>query len=113
MVTGFLTVSIRADSTNVSITNWFLVFAAAAILSGLTWRLLTQAQVRNVLGNNKFTPLSQARIDNTAAVVSSAKTACFCAHTFVVIATVLLMIEICNGKQSISAAAPAPLPARS
>lgn len=108
MVTGFLTVSISVDSSDVGITNWFLVFAAAAIVSGLTWRLLTQDQVRKMLENKKHTPVSQARIDKTAAVTSSANTASFCAHFFVAIATVLLMFEVCNVKMPMSAAAPAP-----
>uniref|UniRef100_A0ACD5ZEF4 Uncharacterized protein n=1 Tax=Avena sativa TaxID=4498 RepID=A0ACD5ZEF4_AVESA len=111
MVTGFLTISISVNSPDASITNWFLVFAAAAILSGLTWRLLTQAQVWKILENNKFVPVSQERIDKTAALASSAKTACFCANTFVAIATILLMVEIFIVKQSTSVAALAPAPA--
>lgn len=110
MVTGFLTVSISVDSSDVGITNWFLVFAAAAIVSGLTWRLLTQNLVRKILENKKLTTVSQAIIDKTAAVASSANTASFCAHSFVAIATVLLMFEICNVKQPMGAAAPAPAP---
>ncbi|KAI4977170.1 hypothetical protein ZWY2020_057222 [Hordeum vulgare] len=86
-----------------------LVFlASAAIVSGLTWRLLTHDQVRKMLENKKHTPVSQARIDKTAAVTSSANTASFCAHFFVAIATVLLMFEVCNVKMPMSAAAPAP-----
>uniref|UniRef100_A0ACD5V305 Uncharacterized protein n=1 Tax=Avena sativa TaxID=4498 RepID=A0ACD5V305_AVESA len=178
MVTGFLTVSISISSPDVSISNWFLVFAAAAILSGLTWRLLTQAQVKKMLENkqeiihvtqepptqddeerempdmkdiistpelrtqdkekemsgskevdpsrelleqgrvwealenNNSNSVSQARIDKTAAIASSAKTACFCAHIFVAIATVLLLLDICNVTQSTGAAAPTPAPAR-
>lgn len=97
MVTGFLTVSINVSSPDVGITNWFQVFAAAAIVSGLTWRLLTQAQVWEMLENKEqqVVRVSQARIDRTAAVACSANMASFCTHTFVAIATVLLIFEIC------------------
>lgn len=110
MVTGFLAVYLSVDSTHRSITHWFLAFAAAAIFSGLTWRLLTQVHVKKVLENNKLPHVSQAKKDSAAAVASSANTACFCAHTFVAIAALLLMIEIYNVKQSMSAAGLAPAP---
>lgn len=95
MVTGFLTVSISVDPTD-QLIKWFLVFAAAAILSGLTWRLLTQAQVRKTLENKEKNHFSQSRKDALTFVAFSANTACFFAHTFVAIATVLLMFKTYN-----------------
>ncbi|XP_052136319.1 uncharacterized protein LOC127754778 [Oryza glaberrima] len=47
--TGFLTVAISARTTSrgplSTSTEWFLIFAASAIVSGFAWRLLTHAKV--------------------------------------------------------------------
>uniref|UniRef100_A0ACD5Y919 Uncharacterized protein n=1 Tax=Avena sativa TaxID=4498 RepID=A0ACD5Y919_AVESA len=74
MVTGFVIVSISVDSTN-QLIKWFLVFAAAAILSGLVWRLLTQAQVWKTLEIKENKQVSPKAIKNLALVSFSAKTA--------------------------------------
>ncbi|BAS72000.1 Os01g0346250 [Oryza sativa Japonica Group] len=67
--TGFLTVAISARTTSrgplSTSTQWFLIFAASAIVSGFAWRLLTQAKVGK-----------------------SANVASFCTHLCIVLATV-------------------------
>uniref|UniRef100_A0A0E0C1I9 Uncharacterized protein n=1 Tax=Oryza meridionalis TaxID=40149 RepID=A0A0E0C1I9_9ORYZ len=67
--TGFLTVAISARTTSrgplSTSTEWFLIFAASAIVSGFAWRLLTQAKVGK-----------------------SANVASFCTHLCIVLATV-------------------------
>ncbi|EEC66749.1 hypothetical protein OsI_33119 [Oryza sativa Indica Group] len=67
--TGFLTVAISARTTSrgplSTSTEWFLIFAASAIVSGFAWRLLKQAKVGK-----------------------SANVASFCTHLCIVLATV-------------------------
>uniref|UniRef100_A0A0E0JI63 Uncharacterized protein n=1 Tax=Oryza punctata TaxID=4537 RepID=A0A0E0JI63_ORYPU len=67
--TGFLTVSVSARPTSrgslSTSTEWFLIFAASAIVSAFAWRLLTHAKVER-----------------------STNVASFCTHLCIVLATV-------------------------
>uniref|UniRef100_A0A0E0JI41 Uncharacterized protein n=1 Tax=Oryza punctata TaxID=4537 RepID=A0A0E0JI41_ORYPU len=65
--TGFLAVSIPAISSGspCNSTDWFLIFAASAIVSGFAWRLLTHAKME-----------------------TSANFASFCTHLCIAVATV-------------------------
>uniref|UniRef100_A0A0D9Y821 Uncharacterized protein n=1 Tax=Oryza glumipatula TaxID=40148 RepID=A0A0D9Y821_9ORYZ len=67
--TGFLTVAVSARTTSrgplSTSTEWFLIFAASAIVSGFAWRLLTHAKVGKI-----------------------ANVASFCTHLCIVLATV-------------------------
>lgn len=78
--TGFLVVSVKAISGG-SPSGWtlcFLLFAAAAIVSGLSWRLLTHAQNKVKVGK--------------AAADEAANVAAFCTHLCVAVATVLFAV---------------------
>lgn len=79
--TGFLAVSVRAISGG-SPSDWtisFLVFAAAAIASGVSWRLLTHKQNKD-------------RVGGEAAADEAANVASFCTHFCVAVATVLFAV---------------------
>jgi len=80
--TGFLAVSITAISnTSTSmLTVCFLLFVAVAIMFGISWRLLTQSQIRSG-GFNVSAPQ----------VASSANLASFCTHFSILIATILFL----------------------
>jgi hypothetical protein len=79
--TGFLAVSVRAISSG-SPSDWtisFLVFTAAAIASGVSWRLLTHK-------------LNKDRVGGGAAADEAANVASFCTHFCVAVATVLFAV---------------------
>ncbi|KAM0893423.1 hypothetical protein ACQ4PT_025111 [Festuca glaucescens] len=79
--TGFLAVSVRAISGG-SPSDWtisFLVFTAAAIASGVSWRLLTHKQNKD-------------RVGGEAAADEAANVASFCTHFCVAVATVLFAV---------------------
>jgi membrane protein implicated in regulation of membrane protease activity len=81
--TGFLAVSVRAISGG-SPSDWtvsFLVFAAAAIASGVSWRLLTHKQNKDKVGGE-------------AAAEEAANIASFCTHFCVAVATVLFAVMV-------------------
>lgn len=92
--TGFLAVSVRAISGG-SPSDWtisFLLFAAAAIASGVSWRLLTHTQ--NIVGGRT--------VANEAANVAS-----FCTHFCVAVATVFFAVmawEAGYAQEDVSAA---------
>jgi hypothetical protein len=95
--TGFLAVSITAISnTSPSrLTVCFLLFVAAAIVSGILWRLLTQSQIRSGLPYAASpaqiaSPAQQAAL-RAQLVASSANLASFCTHFCIVIATILFL----------------------
>uniref|UniRef100_A0ACD5YIU2 Uncharacterized protein n=1 Tax=Avena sativa TaxID=4498 RepID=A0ACD5YIU2_AVESA len=79
--TGFLAVSVRAISGGSpgDYTISFLVFAAAAIASGVSWRLLTHKHNKD-------------RVGGEAAADEAANVASFCTHFCVAIATVLFAV---------------------
>jgi hypothetical protein len=80
-LTGFLAVSVKAISGG-SPSYWtvcFQLFAAAAIASGVSWRLLTHTRNRSSDGGR-------------AAVDEAANVASFCTHFCVAVATVLFAV---------------------
>lgn len=86
--TGFLAVSVRAISGG-SPSDWtisFLVFAAAAIASGVSWRLLTHKQ------NKDFCTHFCSGVGGEAAADEAANVASFCTHFCVAVATVLFAV---------------------
>jgi hypothetical protein len=95
--TGFLAVSITAISnTSPSrLTVCFLLFVAAAIVSGILWRLLTQSQIRSGLpyaaSPAQITSPAQQAALRAQLVASSANLASFCTHFCIVIATILFL----------------------
>jgi hypothetical protein len=79
-LTGFLAVSVKAISGG-SPSDWtvcFLLFAAAAIASGVSWRLLTHT--------HRCSEGGRAAVDEAANVAS------FCTHFCVTVATVLFAV---------------------
>ncbi|KAM0901515.1 hypothetical protein ACQ4PT_019923 [Festuca glaucescens] len=80
-LTGFLAVSVKAISGGKP-SEWtvcFLLFAAAAIASGVSWRLLTHTH-------------NKSRVGGKAAVDEAANVASFCTHLCVAVATVLFAV---------------------
>uniref|UniRef100_A0ACD5XPI4 Uncharacterized protein n=1 Tax=Avena sativa TaxID=4498 RepID=A0ACD5XPI4_AVESA len=81
-LTGFLAVSVKAISGG-SPSEWtvccFLLFAAAAIASGVSWRLLTHTH-------------KMSRVGRRSAVDEAANVASFCTHFCVAVATVLFAV---------------------
>ncbi|KAF7044920.1 hypothetical protein CFC21_054080 [Triticum aestivum] len=80
--TGFLAVSITVirDTSPSKLTGCFLLFAAAAIVFGLSWRLLSQSHIRK-----SFTGVSSDPFDSSASLASLGT------HVCIVIATFLLL----------------------
>jgi len=68
---GFWAMSVTTISTGSS-NDWFLIFAATAIASGLFWRLLTHSKNKDIL--------------------ETANAASFCTHFFIAIATILFTV---------------------
>uniref|UniRef100_A0A453MII2 Uncharacterized protein n=1 Tax=Aegilops tauschii subsp. strangulata TaxID=200361 RepID=A0A453MII2_AEGTS len=81
--TGFLAVSITAirNTSPSMLTSCFLLFAASAIVFGLSWRLLSQTQITNRLAHRALSDL----------VASSADLASLCTHFCIVITTILFL----------------------
>ncbi|KAE8796909.1 hypothetical protein D1007_28037 [Hordeum vulgare] len=88
--TGFLAVSITAirNTSPSMLTSCFLLFAASAIVFGLSWRLLSQTQIRNRLADLALPDL----------VDSSADLASLCTHFCIVIATILFLAMAGTGR---------------
>ncbi|KAM3345770.1 hypothetical protein ACQJBY_020356 [Aegilops geniculata] len=86
--TGFLAVSITTISTASSsnLIGSFLLLSSMAIGFGLSWRLLSQANIRRGLSS----------CVSSAHVASAAKVASFCTHLCIVISTILLVAMACN-----------------
>lgn len=86
--TGFLAVSITTISTASSskLTELFLLLSSMAIGFGLSWRLLSQANIRKGLSS----------CVSSAHLASAAKVASFCTHLCIVIATILFVVMACN-----------------
>ncbi|XBI23418.1 hypothetical protein VPH35_051978 [Triticum aestivum] len=82
--TGFLAVSVSAisNASPSKLTRFFLLLSSMAIGFGLSWRLLSQINIRSGL----------AGCVSSAHVASAAKLASFCAHLCIVIATVLFVV---------------------
>ncbi|XP_047051083.1 uncharacterized protein LOC124656370 [Lolium rigidum] len=78
-LTGFLAVSVKAisDGSPSEWTVWFLLFAAAGIASGVSWRLLTH---------------NKSKVGGKPAVEEAANVASFCTHLCVAVATVLFAV---------------------
>ncbi|KAM3318432.1 hypothetical protein ACQJBY_035908 [Aegilops geniculata] len=81
--TGFLVVSITAirNTSPSMLTCCFLLFAASAIVFGLSWRLLSQTQITSRLAHHASPDL----------VASSADLASLCTHFCIVIAKILFL----------------------
>ncbi|VAI40359.1 unnamed protein product [Triticum turgidum subsp. durum] len=81
---GFLVVSITAirNPSPSMLTSCFLLFAASAIVFGLSWRLLSQTQITNRLAQNHASP---------DIVASSADLASLCTHFCIVITMILFL----------------------
>nr|XP_020182931.1 uncharacterized protein LOC109768591 [Aegilops tauschii subsp. strangulata] len=86
--TGFLAVSITTISSTSSsnLTGSFLLLSSMAIGFGLSWRLLSQANIRRGLSS----------CVSSAHVASAAKVASFCTHLCIVISTILFVAMACN-----------------
>ncbi|KAE8780712.1 hypothetical protein D1007_46000 [Hordeum vulgare] len=82
--TGFLAVSVTAisNASPSKLTRSFLLLSSMAIGFGLSWRLLSQINIRSGLAGSI----------SAAHVASAAKLASFCAHSCIVIATVLFVV---------------------
>lgn len=81
---GFLAVSVKAIGSDGSPSEWtvcFLLFAAAAIASGVSWRLLTHTH-------------NKSRVGGKAAADEAANVASFCTHFCVAVATVLFAVMV-------------------
>ncbi|XP_044974331.1 uncharacterized protein LOC123442379 isoform X1 [Hordeum vulgare subsp. vulgare] len=89
--TGFLAVSITTISTagtasSRKLSGMFLLLSSMAIGFGLSWRLLSQANIRRGL----------ASCVPSVHVVSAAKIASFCTHLCILIATFLFVVMAAN-----------------
>ncbi|KAM3255958.1 hypothetical protein ACQJBY_048862 [Aegilops geniculata] len=83
---GFLAVSVKAIGSDGSPSEWtvcFLLFTAAAIASGVSWRLLTHTH-------------NKSRVGGKAAADEAANFASFCTHFCVAVATVLFAVMVWN-----------------